>query len=164
MLGRPKRCKLAHACLWKCSYEGMKLAQLLGRLSHFGGLDHRLQHRLIVRKPQPPGVESWAVDARHSRVNFSGHSQSILAFRKRWLSLSQGNRWVGSWKVCKFNGRGLEIARPSGAILTKIVHGCQIATMYKCPNCEAWPSILIENPYQSRKAGPQSGPTLCNFR
>ena len=32
-------------------------------------------------------------------VNFSGHSQSILAFRKRWLSLSQGNRWVESMQV-----------------------------------------------------------------
>jgi hypothetical protein len=31
VLGRPKRCKLAHALLWEYSYKRLKLAQLLGR-------------------------------------------------------------------------------------------------------------------------------------
>ena len=35
MLGWPKRCKLAHAFLWKYSYKRMKLAQLLGQLGVF---------------------------------------------------------------------------------------------------------------------------------
>ena len=30
--GRPKRCKLAHAFLWECSYKRLKTAQLLGQL------------------------------------------------------------------------------------------------------------------------------------
>ena len=34
-LGWPKRCKMAHAFSWECSYERLKLAQLLGRLSVF---------------------------------------------------------------------------------------------------------------------------------
>jgi hypothetical protein len=33
--GWPKRCKLAHAFLWKYSYKGLKLAQLLGQLGVF---------------------------------------------------------------------------------------------------------------------------------
>ena len=32
MLDWPKRCKLAHACLWGYSYKRLKLAQLLGQL------------------------------------------------------------------------------------------------------------------------------------
>jgi hypothetical protein len=36
VLGRPKRCKLAHALLWEYGYEGLlKLAQLLGQLGVF---------------------------------------------------------------------------------------------------------------------------------
>ena len=33
VLGRPKRCQLAHAFLWEYSYKRLKLAQLLGQLS-----------------------------------------------------------------------------------------------------------------------------------
>ena len=32
VLGRPKRCKLAHAFLWEQSYKRLELAQLLGQL------------------------------------------------------------------------------------------------------------------------------------
>jgi hypothetical protein len=31
VLSWPKRCKLAHAFQWECSYKRLKLAQLLGR-------------------------------------------------------------------------------------------------------------------------------------
>ena len=35
VLGWPKGCKLAHASLWRYSYERLKLAQLLGQLGVF---------------------------------------------------------------------------------------------------------------------------------
>jgi hypothetical protein len=35
VLGRPKRCQLAHASLWEYSYRRMKLAQLLGQVGVF---------------------------------------------------------------------------------------------------------------------------------
>jgi hypothetical protein len=35
VLGWPKRCTSAHAFLWDCSYERLKLAQVLGQLGSF---------------------------------------------------------------------------------------------------------------------------------
>ena len=44
-------------------------------------------------------------------------------------------------------------------------HPCLERKLYRVgPTCETWPNNLTENPYQSPKVGPQSGPTLSNLR
>ena len=47
MLGRPERSKLAHAFLWECSYQRLRLAQFLGQLGFFLTLRHGSSPRQV---------------------------------------------------------------------------------------------------------------------
>ena len=105
VLGRPKRCKLAHIFLWEHSYQRLKLAQLLGQLGVF------LTHRLGRQVPQcPPGaVARTALCAtlpriQRSRAEASVEGQALQTPRAPPTGSDQGSS-VGSLGILRGSHR-----------------------------------------------------------
>jgi hypothetical protein len=63
-LGRPRRCKLAHAFLWGYSSQRLELAQLLGQAGAFLTSGSGSGSGSAAAPPPPPAQKKLAGDAR----------------------------------------------------------------------------------------------------